>query len=394
VFAGKDFLAQRFNAPELRSFLWLLPVCVCAVGLVNTLSNWAACEHKFGAIAWSGVGDLLCDRSLAITLGYLLPPSAIGLFLGRITGAVVNVLVLLIFLGRTLFSTLTSSHLTLAVLRAVGLKYKKFPLFGTWSKLLIALSVQLPSLFLGLYFSPTIVGYYALMQRVSILPITFLGQTIGQVFYPIAAKEYRQTGTISRITREVFTRLVQIGIFPMAVLGLFGAPLFRLVFGQQWTEAGVYAQILAGWYFVSFLSLPLDIFNLLNRQDIEFLITLITLAARIATLYVGVRLGSPRITVALFALVSIGIVVILLIWKMRLAGVSGIWMGKTILGYLAVCCTVLLPAKGVSWIFKDIRVDIVVLGMTTLCYGTALLVIDSTLRQFVADRFKTLSHFK
>ena len=85
------------------------------------------------------------------------------------------------------------------------------------------------------------------------MPTFMLGSSIGHVFFPTAAKTYNETGTLAQIVRNIFIRLVQIGVFPLVALGLLSMMLFGFVFGQQWIEAGVYAQILSIYIICQFV---------------------------------------------------------------------------------------------------------------------------------------------
>jgi O-antigen/teichoic acid export membrane protein len=268
------------------------------------------------------------------------------------------------------------------------MRHKKFPLFSTWTHLLTVITVQIPSLVFGVYFSPTILGYYSLASRVGTMPITLLAQAIGQVFYPAAAKEYHQTGTVSHIVETTFKLLVQLAMFPMAVLGLFGATLFGVVFGQQWTEAGIYAQILAAWYFLSFLSVPLDIFALVNRQDLGLFFTMLNFAGRTVSLFLGVTLGLPRMTLGIFVLASVVLLSGQLFWKLRFSHLSGRWGFTIILKQLMLSLALLLPVKGVAYLSKAVWVELVGLCLATGGYILIMLLTEPSLQKFLRKGLK------
>ncbi len=383
VLVGKDHIAHWFHTPELARFLWLLPAFVFMFGLNNVLNYWASREGKFGLMAWAGLGNTLCEKIFTIVWGYMPGASATGLLLGRFAGIFVNTVALLGPLKKKLFSDIKNAHLRFATLRTVAVQHKKFPLFSTWTALIAAITFQLPSLICGLYFTSAAVGYYSLANRVVSVSSVFLGTVIAQVFFPAAAQEYHETGTLAPLVRNIFIRLVQISVFPLAVLGLFGATLFSIVFGQQWIEAGAYAQILAAWHFLIFLNVSLNIFALVNRQDLGLLISLVSFVVRAIGLLIGVTFGSPRIMLGLFVFFSVVLLTSQLFWKLRIAGVSGIWASKILLKYIALACTLLLPAKWLSWMCNDVRVDFAALLFATGGYATVLLVIEPALRQFI-----------
>ena len=383
VLKGK--IAQWFKAPELKIFLGLLPIAVFIGGLGSSLRYWAAREGRFGAMAWSDFSSALGSRLAPIAWAVIIGASAAGLFAGYFAGAVVGILVLLIFLSRKLVSDIKNAHLNFEMLWTVAKRHKKFPIFSTWSGLLNTLSRELPTMVLGLYFSTTVVGYYSLGYRLVSLPMGLLGGSISQVFFPVAAKEYNEKGTLSQIVSNMFRRLVQIGVFPLVVLGFLGSILFGFVFGEKWIEAGVYSQILAAWLLFFFINSPLSsVFAILNRQGTNLFLNILTIFGRVAGLLVGgIIFGSPRWALGIFAAFSVFIIIGRLIWIMKLSNVSALWASKTILKYMALSCIILLPVKFISWIVEDSIIVLATTILATAFYIVVLLRIEPSFKQFI-----------
>jgi len=381
VLKGK--IAQWFKSPELETFLLLLPIAVFIGGLGKSLRSWAAREGRFGAMAWSDFGSALSARFITIAWALIIGASAAGLFAGYFAVAAFGILLLLIFLSRGLVSDIKNANLSFEMLRTVAKRHKKFPIFDIWSILLNAISVQLPPIILGLYFSTTVVGYYSLGHRLVSLPVLLLGSSISQVFFPTAAKEYNETGTLSNIVGNVFRRLVQIGIFPMVALGFLGATLFSSLFGQKWIEAGVYVQILAVWFLLMFISSPLGtVFFILNRQGTRLILNIFIILGRTASLVIGATIFSPRGTLGLFVAFSVFAVIGFLVLILRLSNISVLWAAKTTLKYTVLSCILLLPAKFVSWIAGDFSVVLATI-FATMLYIAVLLKVEPSLRQFI-----------
>ena len=377
VLKGK--IAQLFNMPELKTFLWLIPISVFIGGLGNSLRYWVARERRFGAMAWSSFGQSFSDRFITIAWGLILGASVTGLFVGLFSGICISLLLLLIFFGRELVFNVKNANLSFETLWTVMKHHKKFPVFNTWSVLLNTISVQLPSIILGLYFSKTVVGYYSLGYALIGLPMGLLGLSIAQVFFPAAAQEYNETGTLSQIVSNMFKKLVQLGVFPVVVLGLFGSKLFQIVFGAQWLEAGVYTQILAFWHVFTFISSPLDVYTILNRQGTGFFINVLVILGRVLGLLIGVAIGTPKVTLSIFTGFSVLIIIVNLIWKLRLSDVSVLWASKIILKYIALSCIILFPVMFISLIVKYSKAIFV----TTISFIVILLRIDPSFRQFI-----------
>ncbi len=383
VWVLREDIAQCFKASKLNVFLWLLPIAVFIGGLESALRYWAAREGKFGSVAWSNFSNSVGWQLVPIAWVFIIGSSVAGLFAGYFAGAIFGLLLLLLLLGQRLLSSTRKANLSVDWLFGVAKKYKKFPIYSTWSGVLNTISRELPPMIFGLFFSTAIVGYYALGLRLISLPINLLGNSISQVFFPSAAKEYAETGTLSHIVSSLFTRLVQIGIFPMMAIGFLGPTFFKFVFGQEWIEAGTYAQIMAIGCFFAFVSGPLNsVFAILNRQEIELRLNILFFLGRTACLLIGGFFCSPKETLILFVAVSVVLVLISIYCKLRLSNVSTVWASKTILKYMVISGLLLLPIRLMLWLLEDPIVLLAELFFIAVCYIIVLLKTDPSFRTF------------
>lgn len=380
VSLGGGTLAIWLKAPGLRQFLWLLPPLVLLASLTNILEFWLMRERRFGAIAWAHLGNFATDRSIALFWAGVLGASPVGLFTAHVAGVVAGTGLLLWFAHHRLSAAFRHAPLTRVQLWSIAARHKKFPLFNTGSVFLNTLSTQLPFFFLGGKFSMNAVGYYALAQRVINLPITMLSDTIANVFFAEGAKAYHEQGTLTLTVHAFFLRLTQIGMLPLTVLSLFGPFLFTLVFGQKWSEAGVYAQMLSFWYCLVFISLP-KIFIILNRQEVNLLLNILNVIVRAASLLIGVAVfASSRIAIGMFTAAGMGLVIIAIIWQLKLAQVSLRWAFGTVMRYLALAYLLLMPARIILSLTRNSFSALSLLALGTLGYGFLLLKSDATIR--------------
>jgi len=383
---SKGSMARWFKAPELSIFLWLLPLAVFIGGLEKALRYWAAREGRFGAVAWAEFCCELSGKLVNVAWALIIGASALALFAGHFAGIIFGILLLLVFLSRRLVSDIKESDLDLKMILTVAKKHKKFPIFNTWTELLNAFSVQVPPIILGLYFSTTVVGNYSIGKRLISLPMMLLGTSIRQVFFPTAAKEYIETGTLSTVVSNIFERLVQIGIFPIIALGFLGAPLFGFVFGEKWIEAGVYAQILSAWTLIVFISAPLSsTFSILQRQGTGLAFNIGLVISRTLALLVGAQMGEPRITLAAFVIVSVIGWIFMLCWILRNCEVSLRWGMKIAVKYMVLSSLLLLPACCFAWILDNMFLVLASLVFATILYVYGLYRFDPGVRDFTAD---------
>jgi len=168
------------------------------------------------------------------------------------------------------------------------------PLFPCWF-------LFSPVILLSAFFSPVIVGFYALGMRVLQTPMSFIGGAIAQVFFQRGVKAYHQLN-LSIIVADIFEILLKISVFPMLILLISGWDLFIVIFGYSWGEAGKYAQLLSIWAIFWFISSPLStILSITEKLKTGFFLTVLNISTRFISLLVGGVLGDVFLAIALFS---------------------------------------------------------------------------------------------
>jgi len=390
----KEHVARWYKLPELENFIWLVPIAVFLFGVKNIMSYWASRESKFGTIAISDFAYTSSSILITLIWGLVIGASTIGMLFGYLAGLALGIITFLIFLVRRLATDIRDSNIKFAHIWSVAKLHRKFPIFSTWSSLLNTISVQLPPIIFGLYFPINVVGYYSLGQRIVAIPMILIGTAIGQVFFPSGAKRYNETGDISEIVSSVFKRLAQIGISPIFILILLGPILFRTIFGQEWVEAGVYAQILAVWSLFSFVYSPLSlVFSIFNRQNIEFFTNIFIISGRTTILLIGSNFLSPRMTLIIFVVFSVLAVVFLIAWMLKLSKVSIFWTSKIMMKYIILSCILIVPIKLTASFLGDMGVLLASIS-AMIIYVIILSVFEPELRRLVFNCFSKSKRLK
>lgn len=309
------------NASSLAPYLWLLPLTVLIEGVYHALNYWNSRSKKFGRLSVSRVTNAIGTIVVQLSVGVSGYATSVALICGNIIGKILSVL----YLGKEELSVYKNENLNkLSIDKTFYAvkRYKKFPFYTTWSALLNTASWQLPAFMLGAFFSPVIVGYYAFGFRMLQMPLSLIGGAIGQVYYQRASVAYAK-GELNYLVEKVFSVLVMYGMFPVFVVFFLGEDIFSFVFGKQWSEAGVYAQIMSVWAFFWFISSPMsNLFSVVERQDLGLLINVLLFVLRLISLMVGGYSGDPRIALTIFSIVGIFVYLFQLVLLMKLSGVS------------------------------------------------------------------------
>lgn len=267
-------ISDHYQINQLNTYLWFIPIVFLSTGIYESLNNWAIRSKKYKLITRTNISKSVSSSSIKIGLG-LLKIRPLGLFIGHIfdQGAgITSLLSSLINEKPKFFHAFSWTEI-----KQVAIRYKRFPLFQSWSQLLLALGAQLPILLLGLFYNAEVVGIFGLANSMISLPMNLLGQAVAQVYYgEISRIGINNSNEIYELTVSLIKRLFYIGIIPIILLALFGPWFFEIVFGDEWLEAGEYARILSVYIMFAFISAPLaNVFNLYERMDLQLTLNIV-----------------------------------------------------------------------------------------------------------------------
>ena len=294
-----DLIVNLFNAPELSPYVILIPLLVFIDGLYLALSYWNTRNKRFGTQAATQAIQSITGSSCKLGLGLAGHVHVLSLIIAQIAGQILGTIILLIRALRADFAILKESC-SLSNIKSQMVRYRKFPLIDTWSNLMNVISWQLPVLMLSGFFSPVIAGLYTLGFQMIQMPMSFIGGSILQVFLQCGAVA-KHDGTLPQLTEEICSVIIMIAVMPFLLLGVIGGDLFGLVFGSEWYEAGVFAQILALWAMIWFVaSIMSGLIYVMEFQGFGFFYNVLNLSTRFLSLLIGGILGNVYLGLFLF----------------------------------------------------------------------------------------------
>lgn len=300
VVTAGGLIAYHFasGAKPLPWLYWLLPLAVILNGFNAALIRWNSRKRCYGTNSIARVAEVSATSTLQVGAGLALLTSSGALVFGYLGGRTISLAVLF----RQSLSELSSIRkASTGKLLEQFARYKNFPLVDSFSAFTNTASTHLPPLLLGLLFSPAAAGFYALGYRLIQLPMTTMGNAVAQVYFQ-RFTEFAEQDRRTRLTLEVIERLVILSLLPMTLLGLLGQEAFRILFGSQWAEAGIYAEILSIWGFFWLISSPLSVvFTALEQLGQGLKINLIIFASRLISLLIGALVGDARLAILLFS---------------------------------------------------------------------------------------------
>lgn len=319
---------------------YLLPLYGIIAAALQILSCYSNRQEQYKSLTLASV-----TRSLSQALSRVL----FGIFRyggGLIAGSVIGVLG-----GTALLASKTRpvSYLRKCLswrrMKELARIYVNFPKYQLYSGLLNALSTNLPVILLASFYSKESIGYFSMSISLLYLPVTLVGNALGQVFYKKASVwEPAQTAVLaSRIL--YFNCFLGLAIFLVLLTG--GESLFRFLLGEKWGTVGLYSIYLCPWLISVLCFSPLSwIFDARDKQKIEMWLNAGMFAIRtLVILLSSYFLQSVDMTILLFGLSG------MLLW-----GVEGYFIyrvtGLEIAFTRKVILTIFLILLLIIWIIR------------------------------------------
>lgn len=280
-------IAAATLVPDLhahRAIVLAVPFGLLTGSIHQALSTWTARHNRYGLLARARIlqaAGLLVAQLLCGFVG--VGPG--GLVWGDVVGVTVGSLVLAWPAVNGVRVAISSSRGDRTALRR---KYRDFPRYYLWGGLLDGLSVHAIPVLLVTAFGTAAGGFYALTYRVVYGPLGLVGGSVSIVLYQEAAASSNAGRSVRGTGKQAATILCGIAIATAVALIFTGPAAFEFVFGEEWRDAGRYAQILAPWFCVNVVASNLS--NLLlvrGRQRHLALMQLVLLLAAIIPIAVA-----------------------------------------------------------------------------------------------------------
>lgn len=301
LFFLNDKIALWMNAPEVTPYLYLVPLSIISTGIGNAFTVWANRFNLYRAIGISRIISSIITLFLSICIGLLIK-GPFGLFTGMIMGQLFSPFILILQTysrNKGIFKFYPGN-----VLWKTAVNYKNFPKYTLWSDFINSFVNQIPVYMISIYSGKSEVGHYNLSNRMLGMPIGFISTSIGQVFSNKASVEYNKNNNCRELFIKTFKLLFFFSFIPFMIIILFAPIIFKVFFGTEWEEAGVYSQIMGAMFFFKFTVSPLSyLFYIAGKQREDLLWHIVMVLMTFLSFYVGnVLFGSVRSMLLLFTI--------------------------------------------------------------------------------------------
>jgi len=289
---------------ELGWAVWLLPIQVMLGSWANTLRLWLSCRSRFDRIAFAEVARSVTMIGLQWGLASQFDNGPVGLVIGFVGGWAVYVAV------SGLGSGALASWQGWGDSRRAAAQYSH-NLFLLLSQSLNACSAYAPIFFFRGVFSEAAAGFFFITLTFLYKPLAFLGQSVQQVFFPVAARQVGETGSCTRLFNQVVGWLFLVGtciFLPISVLAPWLLEWISTIVDDdpgKWSGAGAMIMVLAPFCIVKLLSsVVVSMWIIAGRQAWDVVWQAMFLAAVLGGLAVGWSSGEPMASVWGYAITT------------------------------------------------------------------------------------------
>ena len=283
----------------------LVPIPLCAIGLVSVLRYWVVRREDYVPLSQLAVIQSGVRGIGQVGLGFL-QVGALGLFLGDVLGRVAGITRLLV---RELPDIAKSAGWpTWRSARSMLARYRKYPALSLPSSFVNTLAGALALPLIGQFYGLDAAGYYVLVQTLFAGPVAVVGLSVADVFH----------GRVASLARDAPERVASVFLRTAGTLGAIAIPigaatlllaplLFPLVFGSEWQPAGYAAAALAPRMVVHMIVSPLSrVVYVYDGQGSKLIFDAALLTLSIASLTGAKLLNLPFVSaLALFALADL-----------------------------------------------------------------------------------------
>jgi O-antigen/teichoic acid export membrane protein len=246
--------------------VYFIPFALLGASVYQSLNNMIIREKEFKKI---GITKMI--QSSGLVGGQVVVGGFIDKPHGLIWGDLLSKFLGISTFVRTLLEKNKGilSGITWTGIKSMGHAYRKFPLISVPSGLINVAGLTMSTFLIGNYFGLSILGFYALVDRLFAAPSMLIGQSVSQVYMGdfVDMANSNPEALLKRF-KYLIKKIGILAFVPYTLAAVLAPFIFGWIFGREWNEAGIFFAILAPMQFVSIIVWPLiPTLNLLERQN-------------------------------------------------------------------------------------------------------------------------------
>lgn len=256
-------LGQPRWLDQFGAVIYLLPLSMLLAGMGQIINYIGLRTQAFGVIGQGKAAQSLVYVASALGLGYLWP-TAFALTAADAFGKGA----LVAFSNRGSVRKLLCRRIDADEPKpGVATRFRSLPLVSMPSAIINTLGSSFTTFMMLAIFDAGQAGNYAMVERMIGAPISIIATAASQAFMSALSNRSEQRVDDWGLFRKILRTNALIGLVPLLLL-IFTAPtLVPWVLGSHWTQAGLFAQILAPMLYVSFVVTPFNMTLLMRGRQ-------------------------------------------------------------------------------------------------------------------------------
>jgi len=227
------------------------------------LGYWLTRNRSFRQLSRNRFIQALVSAIAQIIVGYLGVTSSVGLAMGLMLGQAAALVLLVVSDTSSRLRKESGTHHRWSYLLR---KYWKQPALNAPQALVDSVRVNGINLVIGAV-SMSALGQYSQAFRLVQVPAGLVGSAVSQVYFPDMAAAPRRD--LPRLIRSSVLRSLALGFVPFALIWLLSPWFFPWFLGEEWADAGHFAQALTPWLYLNLATSPVaTVFVILGKQHI------------------------------------------------------------------------------------------------------------------------------
>ena len=257
---GAGPISEAVRRPEMRFWLPFVGLTAWAYAQVEIYSYWCNRHRQYRLMGTNRINQASTTSGSQLVLGFFgVGPAGMILpvFFGQSAGA----------FTMWLKTRKEINAQPIGSMKEMAKRYRKMPLLSMPTAILDAVRQQGTPVMISAMFSAAAVGQYGWAWRLLQTPAGLINYSLSQVFYKSLATTPR--GHMVKMVTQSILRSALIGVVPFLAIYFLSPPLFPIIFGGQWAEAGRIGAALVPWLYVNFITSPVsNLFLVTGRQGI------------------------------------------------------------------------------------------------------------------------------
>lgn len=306
AFGGKA-LSSFFNAEQFTKYLWFIPAAMLFSASYDSLSQWLIRKELFNITAKVSILQSIINNLTKIGAGLVYPLGGTLILIQTTTQAVASSLLFISAKPTFPVNNKVKEDIESKSLKQLAYQYRDFAFFRAPEVTVDAAAQSLPIIVLASFFGPASAGFYTLARSVMGIPSSLIGNSIGNVLYPKLSNTANNQNPIYPLIKKATFLIAFVGSLPFLIVIFLGPWLFAFVFGEDWVNAGKYAQWLAIWLFFGFANIPsVKAIPIINAQRFQLKFTSITILLRLTAIAFAYELYKTDLSAIIaFSLVGV-----------------------------------------------------------------------------------------